>query len=537
MSDLKKLLSLLIALALALPLGIALAGEYTITEEPVTIQVVFAENDISDSRTEMWVFQKIAQTTGVQMNIEKISDSIWNERKNLMFAAGELPDLIRGNFSDAEWLSFYGAGQLRPVDDLLKDMPNYTAILDNYTSEEKFRLYDAEGHMKGLLEYVGDGLMAIPGARAIINEQWLKNVGKEMPTNFEELVDVLTAFRDMDANGNGDPDDEYPLSGYTDYKVDAFVAMPLGISVTWSEKADWVEADGGIEYLYTQDVYREYLRRMNLLYSEKLLDNEYYTQNRAQMLAKGANMQIGVCTFNAPFVLTGDVDMDRYGQYTAMIPMGSEYSEPKQFYDRISNPYLYITSATESNGNLEIVSKLYDFFWTEEYATYRYGPEKGSEILGDWNGEGGVVWNEDRTSWNVEVPEKYNGVFEYAQNEVSSLGAYYFDLSDFLKRWDMVEEDRHLIDIFEPVWDYVVPGFPPALSFTAEEQEEIALIGTDLKTYVQQMEAKFVMGEEPLDDAGWQAFQDRLNGMDVDILIRVHKAAYGRYLDQLSKID
>ena len=44
-----------------------------------------------------------------------------------------------------------------------------------------------------------------------INTKWLERVGKEMPTTMEEFHDVLVAFRDMDANGNGDATDEIPF--------------------------------------------------------------------------------------------------------------------------------------------------------------------------------------------------------------------------------------------------------------------------------------------------------------------------------------
>ena len=36
-----------------------------------------------------------------------------------------------------------------------------------------------------------------------INQAWLKSLGLSMPTTAQELVDVLTAFRDRDPNKNG----------------------------------------------------------------------------------------------------------------------------------------------------------------------------------------------------------------------------------------------------------------------------------------------------------------------------------------------
>ena len=57
--------------------------------------------------------------------------------------------------------------------------------------------------------------------RSFINKQWLDNLGLSMPTSIDEYYDVLVAFKEQDANGNGDPDDEIPLlftsdsGGYT----------------------------------------------------------------------------------------------------------------------------------------------------------------------------------------------------------------------------------------------------------------------------------------------------------------------------------
>lgn len=44
-----------------------------------------------------------------------------------------------------------------------------------------------------------------------INKTWLDNLGLEVPTTLGELKDVLVAFRDNDANGNGDASDEIPM--------------------------------------------------------------------------------------------------------------------------------------------------------------------------------------------------------------------------------------------------------------------------------------------------------------------------------------
>ena len=47
------------------------------------------------------------------------------------------------------------------------------------------------------------------------NMKWLDNLGLEMPTTTEEFYQVMKAFKEQDANGNGDLNDEIPLSTVT----------------------------------------------------------------------------------------------------------------------------------------------------------------------------------------------------------------------------------------------------------------------------------------------------------------------------------
>ena len=44
-----------------------------------------------------------------------------------------------------------------------------------------------------------------------INKEWLDNVGMDVPTNIDEFYEVMKAFHDQDANGNGDANDEIPF--------------------------------------------------------------------------------------------------------------------------------------------------------------------------------------------------------------------------------------------------------------------------------------------------------------------------------------
>ncbi len=81
--------------------------------------------------------------------------------------------------------------------------------------------------------------------------------------------------------------------------------------------------------------YKQYLANMNQLYTEGLLDSEYYTQNDAQMKAKGEAMRIGAYTYAAHFVLTGSTDPAVYDQYVVPEPLTSDVFTEKVWYGRI----------------------------------------------------------------------------------------------------------------------------------------------------------------------------------------------------------
>ena len=53
----------------------------------------------------------------------------------------------------------------------------------------------------------------------------MKNVGLETPATIDELYEVLVAFKEQDANGNGDPNDEIPWSGGWEHTYNALKMM------------------------------------------------------------------------------------------------------------------------------------------------------------------------------------------------------------------------------------------------------------------------------------------------------------------------
>ena len=69
----------------------------------------------------------------------------------------------------------------------------------------------------------------------------------------------------------------------------------------------------------------------------------------------------------------------------------------------------------------------------------------------------------------------------------------------------------------------------PIVYLTKEEQDQIGDMATDLTTYVEQMEAKFITGVESLDN--WDNFIKTIESMGVKDYVKVYQQAYDRWSD------
>lgn len=67
----------------------------------------------------------------------------------------------------------------------------------------------------------------------------------------------------------------------------------------------------------------------------------------------------------------------------------------------------------------------------------------------------------------------------------------------------------------------------PLLYFTVDEQKKLNQLTTDISTYVEQMEAKFITGAESLDK--WDDYTKTLKKMNVDEMTTIYQQAYDRW--------
>jgi len=299
------------------------------------------------------------------------------------------------------------------------------------------------------------------------------------------------------------------------------------MSFGWAQKDKWQVINDKLLYVVEHPNYYKYLENMNKLYTEKLLDQEYYTQNDAQMVAKGSKMLIGACTCAAPFVVTNSTDPAIYEQYDVIGPLVSDVFSEKLWYGQnVNAPSIFITSA---NRNPEVSVRYFNEIYTEEGCELLVGPEAGT-----WDGDdGGRVWNSDHSSYTYTFSEDYLGTYAYINSVVAPINsgmAGYRQFSEAMKYESMAPEDVVLLDSLKKNVQYMVPN-APSLFFSPEELEQITLIENSIYTHADQMEAKIVMGEEPL--TAYSSMVEQLKSMGLDELTKVYNTAYNRYKENM----
>jgi len=162
--------------------------------------------------------QKWFEDTGVEFDWQPIPGEGAQEKINLMLASGQdLPDVF-WNFGDGKSgnivVQYADQDIFIPTEGLINEyMPHVKKILDERPTYW-MEITCPNGHTYGF-PYIEEmyGLV-LTGGPLLINQDWLDQVGMEMPTTVDELTEVLRAFKEAgDLNGNG-VDDEIPMASW-----------------------------------------------------------------------------------------------------------------------------------------------------------------------------------------------------------------------------------------------------------------------------------------------------------------------------------
>ena len=294
-------------------------------------------------------------------NIEVVYDwvassSDFDEKMNLCIGSGAIPDLMNVNATQYRALLKY---------DMIQPLDQY---FDDYASDALKGYVESGGEeLKKCISNDKGEMMAIPAPNITasginemwIRQDWLDNLGLEVPRTWDEMAAVAEAFVTQDPDGNGEADTIGILgSGNTDH-MNAIGGNQFGLDPLFSSFQSypqyWLQdEDGTVKYGSIQPETRTALEKIQKLYTDKLIDTEMLVRNDSKepLLAGKVGIFFGPwwCGYTvADATLAGEADWRAY--FTPL-------SEDGNYYTHMAEPTTKYVVASKSCKNPEAAFKI-----------------------------------------------------------------------------------------------------------------------------------------------------------------------------------
>ena len=527
----KKLLSLIMALALVLSAA-ALAEPDVVTnkqpcpivEEKIELTGMAPKNAMHGDWDEMWWIKYMEEKTNIHWNWNLVPSDSYQEKKNLVLASQDLPDMFYGGgISKADEVSYGSQGIFIPLNEYIENaMPNFKAAAEKWPA-----LFTGSVTLDGNV-YALPKIWATPHGtttKYFINTVWLDTLGLEMPETLDDLYEVLCAFRDhpeLSPNGTIIP---FGGRNNTGSQIDQLILCAYGLLGGTAKQgmSNYEVVDGEVKLAATLPEYKEALAFIKKLYDEGLIDSEYFTQTSEQFHAKNANLQVGIFNSAAAYV---EMSLDEAAAYQLMAPVTLTEDQEK-IWPHTTGLTSGMAAITCVNKYPEETARWLDIcFSTDEANLEICGPEGE---LWHWVEEG-VTWVSEEEKFKESGLNSWSGYkLAYVSPDVAPLAC------DTLVFYDLEDLPQVKKDYYASTWVQVYPYFMdifPNMYYTDEEQMEISSLTVDIESYIEQAKAKFIVGEMDLEtfDSDYQA---ALEKMQLGRLLEIQQGAYDRYLANL----
>lgn len=482
----------------------------------------------------------VEETCNVELKFEEYAggSDVATQISTAIAARQDLPDILFGVALDDSSITRYGKdGYFIDLSKYYEEKEGASKIFwDRMTNE--LSQYDQDAVLRTIVEPETGEIYCVPVVetsftdkmkwQAWINQEWLDKLGLKAPTNNEELVTVLKAFRDKDPNGNGIKD-EIPLFGSQRGDNSKPIDWLLNLFCYYNaDKQHNVGKDGKLYPVYTTDEYREGLKFVSMLYKEKLLTSMAWT-------ASGQEMR----TITTP--ATGTAVCGIFlGHLTGTVSVGSEVL------------YQYVPLQTWGNVIREDSSINKTTFITESCEN----PDKAFEVLmtlWSWDGSMRIRYGEKGVNWDdpdegaisdmglectyklisdpisVQSTAKWSKIASTLNNYAELETAQVTETTDkwYATRTSMAAASYKLFDEREKEMDLSVKC--PLLILTEEEKERTSMQRTNVSDRRAKAQTEFCSGVlDPNKDSDWNAYIKELEDLGLKTALDIYQTAYDR---------
>jgi putative aldouronate transport system substrate-binding protein len=513
----KKILLGVLALSIMLTAVSCKKETGTGVGDTMRISLLFSESGTAPYKSDWLVLKEIEKRQNVKLNLQVVPDSDYQTKRSIVFASGEIPDLISNTWPNE--VSQYAAdGLMLPVSDYLDKLPNLKSVIEDWNlGEDIENISELDGKF-----YVLPGFTKDYTANLVwgVREDKLKELNLTEPASYDELAAVLKKFKEAypDSLGFGDPFNGSEMMSFAapSFNTNGGWSLPNCYSYHWDTN-EWYFAP-------TSEEYKTMLTYFNNLYKDGLLDAEAFTQDGNQFQQKILNDKY--------FIMPVQGYTEAKSHTGKLVNLGKTDAKvvpllPLKGPDGIAKT----KPGARSTGGIGVAasaSKRKDFDRFLSFCDWLYYSDEA--VLLTKAGVEGVSYNYD------------GGKFEYAGdvktvfNKAGTVDMW-TDYAVGMMGFTTLVGDKLPIEVvlagqdpvsYEFTQELIQGGYglkdDPILKLTPAQLEKTKLLITTLKDYTGSMMLKYIYGQESFDN--WDKYIKECKAKGSDELMEIVRSSW-----------
>ena len=506
--------------------------------EKVKLKALFIAHSLTKDVNEMQWLQEIEDKAGVDIEWEMIYTD-WSTVKSTRFASGDIPDLVFNATINSDYTTYDGLFQ--DMTELIEtSAPNIQAMFEEEPDTKV--LANIDGKIYGIPKFQGKW----PSTNTVmfINKQWLDNLNLEKPTTFTELEEVLLAFKEQDANGNGDPNDEVPMDynayGGNNAWFNSAYSMTnllgaLGIQLTnWGVDAYFAE-DSTVKCYAVDERYKLFMIYMNQLYSQGLINDNALTSDYSTFQSLSRGNENGEAMVGVVF---GWEETDKFGptlyaQYEPLAALDYDIDVPAGTYDtRWRDDY---SGLNMSENRVSMSAKCTDKEAAMRFIDQFYSADVSVQVL--FGGiTDGCVEQTGEDSFKVLDPldpDTDAGTWKWTSSFADNGPMYIRRATEIEMAQDMtyaLEEREYYNDTIAKAGK--TDSYPQMfMKYTADELNTMAVNQANINNIIDNYWSLWMTGDSDI-DADWDSYVQSVYNAGLQEVLDIRQAAFDTYLAQ-----
>lgn len=494
--------------------------------EKVHLTALISKHSLTKDVNEMKWLQELEDACNVDVEWQQISAD-WDQKKPAMFASGEIPDILVCATADSDYVQYNGLFEdLKPL--IEQYAPNLQQFFKDKPEAEALAT-TMDGQIYGTPKY--QSVWPNTNGTMYINQEWLDAVDMEVPTTWDELEQVLIAFKDKDPNGNGQPD-EIPMDfngGFNSaYGLNQLLGC-TGLQLSSNNPQGYFAEDGQVKNYYVDERFKRVCQFAQKLWSEGLINPEAITQDysKFQSLARGDG-DTALVGFTWGWELGDRFGVNVSDQYISMPQMKENEDTEKicysyDFYDLNYGGNRYSMSAKCENK--EAAMKFIDGFYDEVVSM---------QVLFGGISDGCIADNGDGT-YAVLPPQDPSidpGTWKWTSSFADNGGMYIRDDLQLTLGTDMqaVNEEKA---VYDPLFENLdSKDIYPALfmKYSADDTNTLAMNQANINNITDQTWSAWISDASRDIDAEWDAYVESVMSAGLSQNLEIRQAAFETYL-------